>query len=96
MELSTLRLVVKLFLVLASVLSIYAFFFLFQSKTNHSEGVRCGQPDPPVQLTSRELETVKNVGSNLSSDQLPKIVNGNHQVFSISLNNKLEAAGMIS
>ncbi|CAF2296906.1 unnamed protein product [Brassica napus] len=49
------------------------------SKTNHSEGVRCGQPDPPVQLTSRELETVKNVGSNLSSDQLPKIVNGNHQ-----------------
>ncbi|KAF3555043.1 hypothetical protein F2Q69_00017660 [Brassica cretica] len=49
------------------------------SKANHSEGVRCGQPDPPVQLTSRELESVKNVGSNLSSDQLPKIVNGNHQ-----------------
>ncbi|KAL0740166.1 hypothetical protein Bca4012_081679 [Brassica carinata] len=49
------------------------------SKANHSEGVRCGQPDLPVQLTSRELETMKNVDSNLSSDQLPKIINGNHQ-----------------
>ncbi|CAH8376278.1 unnamed protein product [Eruca vesicaria subsp. sativa] len=49
------------------------------SKANHSEGVRCDQPDLPVQLTSRELETVKNVDSNLSSDQLPKTVNGDHQ-----------------
>ncbi|KAF8046820.1 hypothetical protein N665_3392s0003 [Sinapis alba] len=49
------------------------------SKANHFEGVRCGKPDLPVQLTSRERETMKNVDSNLPSDQFLNIVNGNHQ-----------------
>ncbi|ESQ52639.1 hypothetical protein EUTSA_v10016135mg [Eutrema salsugineum] len=48
-------------------------------KENHYEGVRCGQPDFPAHITSRELETMKNVDSNVSSDQLRNIVNGNHQ-----------------
>ncbi|VVB02719.1 unnamed protein product [Arabis nemorensis] len=48
------------------------------SKTNHYEGVRYGQPDISVHMTSKELETMKNVDS-VSSDQLLKIVNGNRQ-----------------
>jgi len=35
----------------------------------------------------RELETMKNVDRSVSSEQLLKIVNGNHQVFSRSSNN---------
>lgn len=38
---------------------------------------------------------MKNVDRSVSSDQLLKIVNGNHQVFSRSSNNDLEAAGRI-
>lgn len=52
-----------------------------QSEANHYESVRCGQPDIPVHMTSRELETIKNVDRSVSSDQLLKILNGNHQVF---------------
>uniref|UniRef100_A0A1J3IIB0 Putative zinc-finger domain-containing protein n=1 Tax=Noccaea caerulescens TaxID=107243 RepID=A0A1J3IIB0_NOCCA len=49
------------------------------SKGNHYEGVRCGQPDSSVHVPSRELETMKNVDTGVSSDQLLKIVNGSHQ-----------------
>lgn len=56
--------------------------FLLQGKANHYKG-------------ERELETMKNVDRSASSDQLLKIVNGNHQVFSRSLNNDLEATGRV-
>ncbi|CAH2058713.1 unnamed protein product [Thlaspi arvense] len=49
------------------------------SKPIHDEGVRRGPTEHPVHRTSRELETVKNVDSSVSSDQLLKIVNGHHQ-----------------
>ncbi|KFK36849.1 hypothetical protein AALP_AA4G179700 [Arabis alpina] len=48
------------------------------SNTNHSEGVRYVQPEVSVHVTSKELVPSKNVDS-VSSDQLLKIVNGNHQ-----------------